>query len=94
MLPIQSPYEKFGARPLAFFQNPDSYEINQLALTEEQSIKLTNALMDIISNNYPFAGQDGFTITLDDKVIVSHKEGKEIKEFYSEEEINGLSDES
>jgi hypothetical protein len=85
-----SPYE-LGSFPIAFFCNPDTGEYNQIMLNLEQTKEFSRVLAEILMNapDKP----EGFDIMTDDVVVVTHKLGHPIKEYYTEQELLDAQDE-
>jgi len=81
---IPSPYE-LGSFPIAFFCDPITGEYNQIMLNLAQTKELGRVLAEILMSAPD--KNEGFDIMTDDEVLVTHKLGHPIKEYYTEQEL-------
>jgi hypothetical protein len=68
-------------RPIIMMLNPDTFEWNQIMLTDHQLADISNAIFDILAVN------DEVELTVEDDLYIVHKKNKPIKQYYNPDEI-------
>ena len=87
MKSIESPYSieytpPTTHRPIVMVLNPDTFEWNQIMLTDEQSKDIAMVIFDTLAVN----GE--MELTVQDEVYLVHKKNRPIKQHYTQQEID------